>query len=224
MFDKDRGKTFENASNLDIMTETELDTMSRVLTREAPGYQYGLDEHGGYAGRIAPLKPATGHSNITRMTRKTNQTAITRFNRGGLQPFINKVGLKGQFDAASKIDGVSTKTRKFHSNVRGANITHQRRDSASIEEQMEAPKPGGGKFVTIQNNTSSMITPSVKYEHGDPSGPGGTRERPAGTNLPEINNSPFKNLAGNGITYEPSFNPNMNRKYSLLSRNSRGSI
>ena len=44
---------------MDIMTETELDTQSRVVTREAMGYQYGLDEHGGYAGRIAMMKPTT---------------------------------------------------------------------------------------------------------------------------------------------------------------------
>ena len=114
MFDKDKGvinQTFENASNLDIMTETELDTTSRVLTREAMGYQYGLDENGGYAGRVGGLKPTTGHSNVTRMTkmtRMTNQTAITKINQGGLSPFIDKVRLKGsKFDAASRIDGVS---------------------------------------------------------------------------------------------------------------------
>lgn len=114
MFDKDKGvmnQTFENASNIDMMTETELDTTSRVLTREAMGYQYGLDENDGYAGRVGFIKPTTGHSNITRMTkmtRMTNQTAITKLNQGGLSPFIDKVRLKGsKFDAASRIDGVS---------------------------------------------------------------------------------------------------------------------
>lgn len=75
MFDKDKGvinQTFENGSNLDIMTETELDTQSRVVTREAMGVQYGLDETGGYAGRVLAIKPTTGHSNMTRMTKMTN--------------------------------------------------------------------------------------------------------------------------------------------------------
>ena len=93
MFDKDKGvinQTFENGSNLDIMTETELDTQSRVVTREAIGVQYGLDEAGGFAGRYVGLKPGTVHSNVTRMTKMTNQTAITKVNKGGLQPYIDK--------------------------------------------------------------------------------------------------------------------------------------
>lgn len=94
------------------------------------GYQYGLDEHGGYAGRIAMMKPTTVQSNVTRMTKMTNKTAITKHNRAGLQPFIDKVRLKGsKFDATSKLDGVSAHTRKFHSNVRGANISTTRRNN-----------------------------------------------------------------------------------------------
>lgn len=52
IYDKDKGlnQTFELASNLDYMTETELDAQSRVVTREAHRYGYGMDERGGPAG------------------------------------------------------------------------------------------------------------------------------------------------------------------------------
>lgn len=233
IFDKDKGvsQTFELASNLDYMTETDLDAQSRVATREALRYGYGLDERGGPAGYVGPLKPTTGHSTMTRMTRMTrmtNQTGVTKVNQAGVQPYIDKVRLKNsKFDATSKLDAASAQTRKFNSNVRGGNISHSRRlheDTGSVSGR-QTTNIGGqhgktGKFVTIAHNTSSQMTTSIKFDHGDPSGPGGTIERPIGTNLPEIV-TPGKL----GLPIDNSFNHDQSRKkYSRMSRNSRGSI
>ena len=99
------------------------------------------------------------------MTKFTNKTAITKNNRAGIQPFIDKVRLKGsKFDATSRIDGVSTHTRKFHSNVRGATTTitaNKRNIDADGDKAEDFNDHGanhgrlGNKYVTIAHNTSS---------------------------------------------------------------------
>ena len=166
IFDKDAGQMnrgFELASELDYKTETEMDVQSRLVTREAHRYAYGMDDRGGPAGFVNTLaKPTTVQSNVTRltkMTRMTNQTGITRINQAGLRPYIDKVQLKGsKFDVTSKLDAVSTQTRRIHSNVRNGNMSMSRReDSNNTISVNNAPNrvignfqvKGAPKYVTI---------------------------------------------------------------------------
>lgn len=166
---------------------------------------------------------------MTKMTRMTNQTTMTKVNTLGVQPYIDKVRLKNsKFDATSKLDAASAQTRKFNSNVRGGNVALSRRlheDTGSVSGRHTTTVGGKnhgktGKFVTIEQNTNSQMNSSIRFDRGDPSGPGGTIENPVGTNLPEIV-SPGKL----GMPADAAFNRDQSRKkYSRMSRNSRGSI
>lgn len=87
------------------------DNMSCVTAQHRTGY--GIDEP--YNRNVN--KPGTGMSNVTRMTKMTQKTAVTKV---AAQPFIRKIEKKpsNNFDLNSKIGGMSIQTRKYNSVLR----------------------------------------------------------------------------------------------------------
>lgn len=90
------------------------DGMSMTTIQHRNGY--GIEEP--YSRNVnKPERTGTGMSNITRMTKMTQKTAVTKVN---MQPYIQKINKRDStFDANSKIGGVSQATRKYHSTLRG---------------------------------------------------------------------------------------------------------
>ena len=92
------------------------DGMSMATIQHRNGY--GIDEP--YSRNVnKPERTGTGMSNITRMTKMTQKTAVTKV---AMQPYIQKVTKRdsnNNFDANSKLGGMSHATRKYHSTLRG---------------------------------------------------------------------------------------------------------
>ena len=92
------------------------DGMSMATIQHRNGY--GIDEP--YSRNVnKPERTGTSMSNVTRMTKMTQKTAVTKV---AMQPYIQKVTKRdsnNNFDANSKLGGISQATRKYHSTLRG---------------------------------------------------------------------------------------------------------
>lgn len=102
-FDKDKeDEKFDSQSNMYGMSVD--DDMSMATIQHRHGY--GIDEP--YSRNVnKPERTGTGMSNITRMTKMTQKTAVAKV---AMQPYIQKVTKRDSnhnFDTNSKIGGAS---------------------------------------------------------------------------------------------------------------------